>query len=185
MSAAQPCARTRAELALEPLRIGDRRVGERLEPGRRERRRRRTGGGRAAPCRAPSRARAAACPRRASGGVSSGRNTWWTISTCPRGGCRSAPPRACVSRASRTSSARGCAARCRRGSSSPCAAAPRRAGTCRCRRPARRSRRCWSVRSSPWTVPFASPSSPAMSTTPSRRVRPESSRRIAAARSMD
>src|SRR6185295_7222719 len=43
----------------------------------------------------------------------------------------------------------------------------------------------WSVRRMPWTVPFGSPSSPASSPTPSRRDRPDRSRRIAAARSID
>src|SRR4051795_1092460 len=43
----------------------------------------------------------------------------------------------------------------------------------------------WSVRRMPWTVPLGSPSSPASSPTPSRRDRPDRSRRIAAARSID
>src|SRR5829696_1874465 len=42
-----------------------------------------------------------------------------------------------------------------------------------------------SVRRIPWTVPLGSPSSPASSPTPSRRDRPDKSRRIAAARSID
>src|SRR5215218_1945998 len=42
-----------------------------------------------------------------------------------------------------------------------------------------------SVRRMPWTVPLGSPSSPASSPTPSRRDRPDRSRRIAAARSID
>src|SRR3954470_13103632 len=42
-----------------------------------------------------------------------------------------------------------------------------------------------SVRRIPWTVPLGSPSPPASSPTPSRRDRPDRSRRIAAARSID
>ena len=76
---------------------------------------------------------------------------------------------ACAQRASPTSSARAYAARCRRGSSNPCAAARPRAGTCRVSGSCSTNPTCWSVRSSPCTVPLERLSSPARSTTPSRR----------------